>query len=141
MGKGDCYYLGGVLEQLQTKRIHLIHTVTPTQTLTLTLTLIKVVQDFLPVLDNLDRARTSIQPEGDDAVSLDPNPKPKPDPNPNPNSNPNPNPNPNPLALTLTTRKVVQDFLPVLDNLDRARTSIQPEGDDAVSSNPNPNQL
>ena len=35
--------------------------------------------------------------------------------------------------LTATTIKVVQDFLPVLDNLDRARTSIQPEGDKALS--------
>jgi len=26
VGKGDCYYLGGLLEQLRTKRIHLIHT-------------------------------------------------------------------------------------------------------------------
>jgi hypothetical protein len=26
VGKGDCYYIGGVLELLQTKRIHLIHT-------------------------------------------------------------------------------------------------------------------
>merc|ERR1719162_671510 len=26
VGKGDCYYVGGVLEQLRTKRIHLIHT-------------------------------------------------------------------------------------------------------------------
>jgi len=37
-------------------------------------------------------------------------------------------------AQLTATVKVVQDFLPVLDNLDRARTSIKPEGDEAEAA-------
>ena len=48
VGKGDCYYLGGVLDQLRTKRIHLIHTVTLSLSQSLSLSLSLSLQPYSP---------------------------------------------------------------------------------------------